>query len=279
MSEFRILFDRIVKENIPANTEKVAICLSGGVDSLTCGFALESMGVEVVAYTFKIEGIDSQDADSSREASEAFGWEFHLIEVPINNLKEDFLTLASKWKCIKKTQYECTWPFIYIVPEIKETYVLNGIGADSHYGLSKRAMIHYRHTKELMNEFRAEYFALKNPSGLHQLIAILESRNKILYAPYYHKDLIAFFRRFSWDEINRPKEKQLILDAYPEYFSKVRVRKHANLQIVAGVREVFETLLDSDLNKNNRTRVMDLCRDYGYSDKGFLSRQEIMLAK
>ena len=54
-----------------------------------------------------------------------------------DNLVEDFKTLATKYNCKKKTHFECTFPFIYLFPKIKEKYILTGVG-DSHYVLSKK---------------------------------------------------------------------------------------------------------------------------------------------
>lgn len=279
MSEFTKLLDGLVKDDVGTKQKKVALLLSGGVDSLTLGFALEHLGIEVVAYTFKLKGTASADAESAEKASRIMGWEFNLIEMPIDNLKKDFIELSEKWKCKKKTQFECTWPFLYIAPLVKEKYIMCGVGADSHYGLSKKAMINYRHTKELMNQFRSEYFAQENPGGWLQQIAVFQNYDIKICAPYLHPDIIKFFMQFSWEEINRPKEKQMIIDSYPEFFNKIDHRKHANMQIVAGVREVFETLLDSDLNVNNRIRVMDLCRDYAYQEEGLFKKSEFMYKK
>ena len=41
----------------------------------------------------------------------------------------------------------------------------------------------------------------------------------------------------------------------------MKVRKHANLQLVSGVSNHFEILLNSKLNTKNRIRVMDVLRD------------------
>lgn len=275
MNDFRLLLDRLVKESIDPNEKEVAVLLSGGVDSLTLCFSLEHLGFKVIAYSFKIKDIPSNDAKSAESACSTMGWKFNLIEIPTHDLEKEFIELSDIWKCQKKTQFECTWPFLYIFPKIKEKYVMCGVGADSHYGLSKKAMINFRHTKEKMNQFRKEYFSQTNPGGWLQQQSISNHYGKIIRAPYLHKDMIEFFMQFSWEEINKPKEKQMIIDAYPEFFYKVEHRKHANMQIVAGVREVFETLLDSDLNVNNRSRVMDLCRDYAYKG-GFFNKSEFL---
>lgn len=262
MNKFRNLFNLVVSESIGNEKQRVGLLFSGGVDSLSCGFAAEDLGHTVVAYTFKIDGIDSVDSFNAEKCADSLGWEYILVNVPLDNLKTDFLSLASDWKCEKKTQYECTWPFLYLVPRIQENIVLSGIAADGHYGLSKRAVINFKEPKSLFDQFRIEYFSSKNPAGQIQQKLLLEKHGITQVAPYLDVRIFNYFLKFDWFQINKPREKEIILSAYPEYFSKVPIRKHANLQIVSGVREVFETLLDTDLNINKRSRVMDLCRDY-----------------
>lgn len=61
-----------------------------------------------------------------------------MIDLPEVNIVNDFKLLASKYNCKKKTQYECTWPYIYTFPIIKEKYILSGLAADGYYGVSKK---------------------------------------------------------------------------------------------------------------------------------------------
>ena len=48
------LLRQIIREAIPANVDTVALFLSGGVDSLSLGFAAEQLGLKVHAYTFQV---------------------------------------------------------------------------------------------------------------------------------------------------------------------------------------------------------------------------------
>jgi hypothetical protein len=49
--------------------------------------------------------------------------------------------------------------------------------------------------------------------------------------------------------VNKPKQKQPILDAFPKEFARVKVRPHINLQLGdSGIAQHFYKLLDTDLN-------------------------------
>tara|TARA_R110000868_G_scaffold84663_1_gene238585 strand:+ start:2671 stop:3474 length:804 start_codon:yes stop_codon:yes gene_type:complete len=254
------LLQKIIKETVKAKS--AALLLSGGVDSLSLGFACDALGIKVHAYTFQIGETRTEDSVSAERACLLMGWEYSLVKVPIVNLEKDFLILANEWGCKKKTQFECTFPFLHLIPQIKEKYVLSGIAADGHYGLSKKAMIHYRYPKEKFDLFRNNYFSQENPAGQVQQLSLLEYHGHIQCAPYLDKRVFDYFIQFDWDELNKPYQKYKVLTAYREKFQKVGRRPHMNLQLVAGVDHVFEKLLTSKLNLKNRTRVMDLCRDY-----------------
>lgn len=260
MTDLRDLLCTLVAEGAPE--DDVALLLSGGVDSLSLGFAATALGKRVSAYTFQVGEWESTDAKTAARAAAEFGWEFRLVKVPLDHLERDFLELAERWGCVKKTQFECSWPFLYLIPEIRERYVLSGIAADGHFGLSKKAMIHFRYPKASFDAFRERYFSSANPAGQLQQKAICESFGRIQVAPYLDRRTFDFFLRYDWDQINRPQQKWLTLTAFPEFFKRCSVRRHANLQLVAGVDRIFETLLRSSLNLKGRTRVMDLCRDY-----------------
>jgi hypothetical protein len=69
--------------------------------------------------------------------------------------------------------------------------------------------------------------------------------------------------QYDHDFFNKPYQKAPIIEAYEEFKELPKNRKHANLQLVAGIPEHFEKLLeDKNLNFKNRGRTMDLVRDY-----------------
>ena len=55
----KILLESIIEKTRGHN--RVAVALSSGIDSLAIALALKDLGKEVVAYSFHIDGVDSQD--------------------------------------------------------------------------------------------------------------------------------------------------------------------------------------------------------------------------
>ena len=158
--------------------------LSGGVDSLSLGFAAHRLGKKITAYTFHLEGDKSYDANKAEEVSKEFGWECKTVVVPTTNLKDDFLRLVRNYDCRKKTHFECTFPFLYVFPHIKESYLLSGIGADGYYGVSKKAVLHFKEPKEKFDQFRRNYFRPFNVTGFRQIEQLSNERDIKLVHPY-----------------------------------------------------------------------------------------------
>ena len=266
----KLLVD-IIRNEVPTDT--VGILLSGGVDSLSLGFAAHRLGKKITAYTFHLEGDKSYDAYKAEEVSKEFGWKCETVVVPTTNLREDFLRLVRTYDCRKKTHFECTFPFLYVFPHIKESYLLSGIGADGYYGVSKKAILHFKEPKEKFDQFRRNYFMHYNVTGFRQIEQLAQEKDISLVHPYiYHDEVRDYFFKYDWFELNRPKQKQVVRDAFKEEFDRVTsVKDHINLQLGSNIDHLFETLLDDKmLNNRGRKRVMDLASDYASTGSGTL---------
>ena len=266
MTDIREILSGVISER--CSDDSVALLLSGGVDSLSLGFAADDLGKRVVAYTFQLGEWESSDSVAARRAADMFGWEFVLIKVPVDNLCNDFITLAEEYACKKKTQFECAFPFLYVFPVLSERFVLSGVGADGHYGLSRRAMTDVLGVKDraesrrVFDSLRRKYYSSENPGGIIQLGTLASNYGKVLCLPYRDQSVFDHFIGMGWHDINKPQQKTPVLRAYSEQFRRCGTRKHLNLQLASGIDRVFESLLSSSLNTKNRKRVMDLCRDY-----------------
>ena len=265
----KIISDIIEKE---APDETVAVLMSGGTDSLSIAVAAAALGKNLNCYTFRIEGEDSPDSIASQKACEYFNWNLNIIDVPVDNIEKDFFTLIEKYECKKKTHVECTFPFLYVYPQIKEKYILTGWAADGYYGVSKRANLHFKHTKELIDEFRQGYFGrldettqkftVDNPVGIRQQMLLADNIDSVIVAPYVDKKVWDWMIQFDWNYFNKPYQKAPIFEAFPK-LKEIKRRNHLNLQLAAGIPNYFEKLLDNkEVNIYNRSRIMDLVRDY-----------------
>ena len=255
----QIIVDFVDQES---SEDEVAVLLSAGTDSITCGLAAQRLGKKVTGYRMYINGKQTSDSLGAKDAADHFGWDFVGIDVPVDNIEKDFFTLINDYKCKKKTQVECTWPFLYVYPQIKEKEVLSGVAADGWYGVSKRANIHFKHTKELFDTFRNDYFGAPNPAGVRQQEQLAQENGMKLIAPYLADDVASWMMQHDWDFFNKPYQKAFMHDVFHE-IKALKRRNHENLQLIAGIPDYFEKLLDNkEINLYNRQRVMDLVRDW-----------------
>lgn len=259
------MIDKLLEKSIAEKSkdDEVAVLLSGGVDSLSIAFAATRLGKRVTAYTFHLEGNPSYDSVKAVQVSDIMGWDCVVTQVPTTNLREDFFRLLNDIKCVKKTQFECCFPFLYVYRSIIEQEVLAGLGADGYYGVSKKACLHYKTPKSKFDEYRTQHYLPHNLGGKIWQTRVAELYGKKYITPYVDEAIRDFFFQYDWFEVNQPFQKHHVITAFPEFKKIGKVNKHTNLQLCAGIDVAFEALLnDPIVNFKNRKRIMDVCRDW-----------------
>lgn len=259
------MINKLLKNELDVlSVNECALLLSGGVDSISVGFAAHQLGKTINAYSFQLKENPSDDFAKAKQVSEIMGWKFTGIQIDKQNLNHDFHTLL-KLGCEKKTHFECSFPFLYVYPKIKQKYVLSGWGADGYFGISKKAHLKYkvRESKKQFDEFRDSYFQKNECAGYEVHKKVAKNWNKIFIAPYLSEKIRKYFYKFDWYELNKPYEKHLVRNAFKEFKLIGKVNKHSNLQLNAKIPDYFETLInDKTINFNFRTRLIDICRDW-----------------
>jgi asparagine synthetase B (glutamine-hydrolysing) len=259
----------LLKEAKKIKDKDVAVMLSGGVDSCSILFSLLKAGKNVKAYSFTLDSHESTDFKSAKSVCNEFKIDFTPIYLPtdIGILKRDVKHLILNKGLRKKTEIECSWAMMYAIKHVKEKAIFTGHGADGHFGLSKRAMIHFKHSAEKMDEFRSDLFSNPNYSQKLTLEDMALENDKSIILPYLTDDMKNLFIGKSWEEINKPKEKQPILNSFPEYFKRVKIRKHSNFQLGdSGIAEVFSKLLETDFNIRNYKSVVGIYNSIARKD-------------
>lgn len=230
-----------------------AVALSGGLDSTSVLFALQELGKDPNAYAFHVKGTLSEDLREARRVCETFDVPLTEITLPNDHatIKRDTYAIVHGLGYKKKTNVECIWPFLYLYQEITEDTLATGHAGDAHFVISREAMInHINHDVKRMDQFRKEHFGDAHYSQIkmHQQLAPAYGI-KHLHMPYYERPFVQAFMGTSWDEINKPNQKQPIIDAFPQKFAQIKTRKHMNLHKGdSNIAAQFDKLLETNWN-------------------------------
>lgn len=244
--------------------KNIAVLFSGGTDSLTCLFSLLNLGIKPTLYSFHLESVIHRDIEVSMKVAKHFKLKHEIVSIPesIDQLQRDVIHLTQVMNLQRKTNVQCTYPFLHVLPRIKEKYVVSGLCADDLYGTSKSMSIKYANDKEGFDKARVKTFANQLSSAYASIKQVVESYNKVFLAPYRNEKVIDYFMNKTWKELNSPKQKQVAVDSYKEYFDELNVyRRNVNLQVGSKIREWHNELINTELNKNKRNRVDEIYKD------------------
>lgn len=254
------IHDILINEARKLESGKVAVLLSAGIDSASVLFSLQEIGRYVKAYSFHLDGVYSRDFIRAKSIANRFGVEFEEIILPkdVATLKTDVIRMA-KLGCRKKTEFECLFPMLYAFEQIAEPIIASGIPADGYFCLSKSGMMHHKNN---LDAFRNSYFSNPNAGQRKLRLRLAKVYKKKLFDPYYSTELFSYFQGKTWDELNKPNQKQPILNAFPEQYKQMKIYPHTNLQKGdSGIAEAFEALLKSDLNRNGYKSITGVYND------------------
>lgn len=250
-----VLLDEL--SHIKASGDSAAVLLSSGVDSHSILFACLELGIPVTVYSFTLDDRESRDFRYAKATAAVFDVPFKKISLSTKLDKlQKYCLYAVKHGARSKTDFECFWPMSETFNRVAKDdhrYVLTAVAADSHFALSKKANMRYR---DKVDEYRRIVFKKRN-TGQKLLLRAEAARLGLEYlTPYDTTRMCSELHGFTWEELNKPQQKQPIRSAFEDYFYKCKTTVHTNLQLGdSGIAEHFKILLDSDWNRWNYKSV------------------------
>jgi asparagine synthetase B (glutamine-hydrolysing) len=257
-----------VREIILENTKTENACgvlLSNGVDSNALVAALLAHGSKPYVFSFRIENRISTDWSHARKVANKLGLEFIDVELStdVDKIMEQVRFAVHTLGETSKSQIEVNIPLTAVVDRAKEMGLADlytGLGADGHFGLSLKAAKvcntdNNANKSAWLDEFRETAFANPKVATLRKY----GSRFGItVHSPFVDRRLVDLFNGSTWNNLNRPKQKMPIRDAFPE-ISAWGVGKHTNLQLGdSGIATNYEQLVKSDYNRRGYKSVVGI---------------------
>jgi len=259
MNELRTLLINAVQREI--NDENVAIFFSGGTDSLTCLFCCLELNIKPKLYTFHLEDYISEDVKTSKKVAKYFGLDVQIVPIKKNKnrLVSDIKDLIKNYDIHNKLKLQILYPFPYVLENINEKFILTGLTADTLYGTNYHTNME---SSTEFNKLRKQAILMDEVDGYNALKKMVNNAEKKLVAPYRNQQVIDYFLKFSWNELNKPIQKQKSINAFNNYFEQQLVyRESSSLSINSKIVDWHQTLLSSELNKNNRNNIDDIIED------------------
>lgn len=232
--------------------QDVSLLFSGGLDSLSILLSCLEIGITPVLYSFYLQSYESEDIQACRKIAKIYNLELNEIvinDTDINKLIEDIYNIIKKFKVYRKTMVQCIYPFTYIIPQIKEKYIITGLCADDLYG-TPRSMAKYYNDPDIFNKIRESKISDPAASAYSYIKDLVNEYDKIFISPY--KDdiqIIDYFRTLIYKDMNSPKQKYVMYQDYKVEIDKNKLyRRNQNLQCNSKIREWHDKLLSTELN-------------------------------
>ena len=239
-------------------TDRILVSTSGGIDSSALVVAGLQAGVKVDISSFTLDDRESSDFKSARRLARYFDLEFQPIYLPTNPdlICDEVIRYMRHYQVRRKADIECVYPVAIQMPQLtKGAYYMTGLWADGHFCLSKKGMIHYKSTKELYQRFRYEYFFI-NPHHQRAVFKNMADDHGLYYhEPYWGNPLYEIMSDISWEQANKPRQKELLRAAFPE-LEPLKIKNHTNLQLGdSGISEIVGAAMTNKFKPGARSAV------------------------
>jgi len=237
LKELRDILTDVISKDLPK--EPVALLFSGGTDSLTVLWTLLNLGMEVHCYTFRLSYFESTDARVSQKVCNQLGIQQTIVSESTAPIPDQLHQVISIIKSPRKTHVEVMYGYYFLMKAVNEHHVYSGIQADTLYGSNKNAAIQCgKKSAEYFTQYRKKLLESPGQEGHLQANMVANHFGKILHTPYSDQKVRDFFFKYSWSDLNRPKQKMpAIISFKPEFRDSKVYRKDDNMQCGSHLRE------------------------------------------
>lgn len=265
IQEFKSAIENSVKK---ANSD--ILYLSGGVDSATILAACLNLGMSPKCFTFQLGEYKSPDVIRASEMCRYFSLEHHIVKIPQTEdvLVNDIRRMISGGCSVVKTHLQCLQPFMYLNQGVLDRFgpsrVMIGMDADDLWGSGRKGAVAYHNGGDIyFREHRKhEIEAPPSSSSTISITKYSKTQGITLIDIFRDNSVIEMMLCLNYNQMHKPHFKQLALSAYPDFWNSGKwYRKQDALQIISGIREWHDTLLNSKYNINNRKAVIGIYND------------------
>jgi len=240
--------------------QNIAVGGSGGMDSSSLVLSALDVSKDVTVVSFTLDDRESSDFQAARRLADKFGLPFLPVFLPTDPdvINSQVRWIVQSFRTSRKTTIECLFPFVSAFPLIADAglgRLLVGHCADVHFGLSKKAMIHYSHTPALFRQYRREQMARPDQSQQVSLPTMGRAFGVEVSMPYSTSDVFDLWIGLTWEDMNKPRQKEVVRREFPELVP-LKVTQHRNFQVGdSGIAETVGEAVRQRITPNAKSAV------------------------
>ncbi len=234
---------QILQDCLRPSPNNIIVGTSAGIDSASLVLSALDVGKQVSIISFTLEDRRSKDFLGAKKLADIFDLQFIPIFIPTDS-NEIFKTVVrivrtltapeTKYDTkLRKPTIECILPWLFVFEQMKRwglDYLVTGLGADAHFGLSKKAMIHYKEPKAKFQEMRTMRFAEPDNTQKISLRIMADCYGITVLSPYFDQRVFDLYSDSAWGDLNKPRHKETIRAEFPE-LNGICDNRHVNLQL------------------------------------------------
>lgn len=244
------------------------LLLSGGADSATVLAALLACGRRPECFTFQVGQHESRDLAVARQMATAFGLRHQVVSLPRAEpqLRHDIREVLAAIRTPTKVHVQCGHAFLYLSRAVHASghrLALFAMSGDDLLGTERAtAVCLHQQGEAAARRLRLDNFTTPGLSDWSvQRVAVRQG--VFLADPFRAPAVASRLLQASMAELHQGFEKSAIVGAFPEFWRRGRWYRHReSLQVVSGLRELHDTLLNSAaVNVRGSKAVLALYHD------------------
>jgi len=240
----KVIRNVLLEDVLYSRHERVAVALSGGVDSCSILAAMLAAKMRPIIVSYTPSTHQSTDFKMAKSCAEAHDLEFHPAVFPMTaGQLEACAREVIKLGYWHKVQIECLVPLIAIhttAHQFGASTIFTGDQADGYFALSKwashnadraagvprgeRTNVQQDTTPERIDHLRQRYWDL-DKSCSQGVQALGRKWGLEVVVPYRNPRIHRAFLGTLWSEVNRPRAKEPIRLAFEEELKTIPTRK------------------------------------------------------
>ncbi len=256
-----------LSEQVEADT--VGVLYLGDLDSFFLASSASLAKKNVVLYAFTLDQKGSDYLVKAKRVADLMRWQIFSFDIKTEHFSIQVKDVLGSLDIAQKRELEYSFVLTQCITQLREHYLLCGVGLDLLCGLSKHYKGEHRNSPSDFRSKRLDNLALD--STLVTINSIEKKYDKIICAPYLSfPRTFQYLMRRDWQQLNFDNQSGRVVLKAPLRFACKRDLQEAGLVDTytkafrsSGLNNLVRELLRSrSVNFNSRRRWVEVLMDW-----------------